>query len=119
MFSDLHAITQKYPQMPPLAPRSSPAAAVTVMPSVWQPSSAGCAGCSGCPCLAWQMRSAAPFQAFIGFVNAEHLSLGADVLPGVSEWFVFSYKAQTPFERGHSAKVCWCWSLVKLYVLIA
>lgn len=76
MFPDLHAIMQKYPQMPPLAPCSSPAAAVRVVPSVWQPSSAGRAGCSGCLCLAGQMCSAAPFQAFVGLEMQNAFPLG-------------------------------------------
>lgn len=59
MFPDLHVIMQKYPQMPPFAPCSSPAAAVTVVPSVWQPPQLGTLAAQLVP--ACQMCSAAPF----------------------------------------------------------
>lgn len=60
---------------------------------------------------AWQGRySTAPYQAFIGLEMQNAFPL----LPGVSEWFVFWFKAQIPFPRGHSDELLWCWSFVKL-----
>lgn len=115
MFPDLHAITQKYPQMPLLVPCSSPAAAVTVMLSVWQDHQLSVLAAHIYPCLAGLMCPAAPFQALIvlGRQNAFPLGLMCYQIQVTALSF---HSKQKHFERGHPVKVCYYWCLVKLDV---
>lgn len=77
VFPDSHVIMQKYAQMPPLAPCSFPAAAVTVVHT----------GCSGCRYVVDVL--CCTILSILGPKNVECLSLGVDVLLGV-----LSFKAQ-------------------------
>lgn len=107
---------QKYPQMPPLVPCSSPAAAVTVMLSVWQDHQLSVLADHVYPSLAGPTYPAAPFHALIdlGRQNAFPLEL---MCCQVQVTALSSHSKQTRFERGHSVKVCYYWSLVKLDAL--
>lgn len=90
VFPDLHAVMQKYPQMPAFAPRSPPAAAVTVMPS-------GLAAILSWVC--WLLRLSLLGRTDVLHCTvsgthrprkAESLSFGSDVLPGVSGFSFYS-----------------------------
>lgn len=78
MFPALHAVARKYPQMPPLDPCSSPAAAVMVMLSAWQLHQLGVLAAQVIP--DWEGQCAL-LHHFKPLQKAECLSLRVDVLP--------------------------------------